>query len=354
MSSSLSYISQKAGMKPGALIHVGNVFEAETIISLVDFSKDELEEKVISSVDELLSYKEKDTVTWVNVQGLKDVQIIASIGEMFGIHNLVLEDILNTHQRAKFQEEDEYLYIVLNGLSLQNEQFPVYYEQISFLILNNFLFTFREKADNLFLPINKRLSKSKTRLRSQGSDYLAYAILDLIVDMNFILLDSLDVMTDLIEEELLSNPTSDTLITIQEYKRELIGMRRSLSPLRELLTGILRSDVGLIHEQTHRYFRDVYEHVIHISEEVESNKDILTGLLDIYISSVSNKMNEIMKVLTVFATIFIPLTFIAGVYGMNFEYMPELKWRWGYPALWAGFVIFTIAALLYFRRKKWL
>ena len=273
---------------------------------------------------------------------------------MFHIHSLVLEDILNTHQRPKFQEEDEYIYIVIKSLALQNEKLSVSYEQISFLILDNFVFTFRETSDDLFSPIYQQLKNSKGRLRSRGSDYLAYAILDVVTDMNFVLIDSLDIVIDSIEDELLTNPTSQTLVKIQQYKRELINIRRSVSPLRELLSGILRSDSTLIRIETHEYFRDIYEHVIHVSEEIDSYKDILAGLLDIYISSVSNKMNEVMKVLTVFASIFIPLTFIAGVYGMNFEYMPELKWKLAYPVFWVFFIIFSIMSFVYFKKKKWI
>lgn len=354
MPESLSNISDKAGMAPGTLVHVGDVFEAESSMSLIDYSKETMIEKTIYSVDELLEYKEKETVTWVNIEGLRDVKLIESIGQMFNIHSLLLEDILNTHQRPKFVEEDDYLYIVLKGLSMENDEFSVDYEQISILVLENFVFTFKEKKDDLFLPLYKRIKNSKGRLRDKGADYVTYSIVDIIVDMNFTLLDALDVMTDSLEDELLTNPTSETLVAIQQLKRELINIRRSISPLRELLTGILRSDHTLICEKTHIYFRDVYDHVIHITEEIESYRDILTGLLDIYISSVSNKMNEVMKVLTVFASIFIPLTFIAGVYGMNFEYMPELKWKWAYPTLWAGFIVITTISLAYFKKKKWL
>ncbi|OHE09083.1 MAG: magnesium and cobalt transport protein CorA [Sulfurimonas sp. RIFOXYD12_FULL_33_39] len=354
MSESLTYVSEKVGMMPGTLVHVGSVFEAETKISLVDYNKDTIEENNIFSIEELIKYKETDTITWVNVEGLKNVEIIESIGQMFHIHSLVLEDILNTHQRPKFQEEDEYIYIVIKSLALQNEKLSVSYEQISFLILDNFVFTFRETSDDLFSPIYQQLKNSKGRLRSRGSDYLAYAILDVVTDMNFVLIDSLDIVIDSIEDELLTNPTSQTLVKIQQYKRELINIRRSVSPLRELLSGILRSDSTLIRIETHEYFRDIYEHVIHVSEEIDSYKDILAGLLDIYISSVSNKMNEVMKVLTVFASIFIPLTFIAGVYGMNFEYMPELKWKLAYPVLWVFFIIFSIMSFVYFKKKKWI
>ena len=341
-------------MPPGTLVHVGNVLETETTITLFDYNKDEIVEKTIDAIDELAEYKAKETVTWVVVEGLSNVELIESIGQPFNIHPLVLEDILNAHQRPRFEEAEEYLYIVLKSMSLEKEQFSVNYEQISILLLENFVFTFKEKKDELFLPLYKRLQNNKSRLRNEGSDFVAYTVLDIIVDMNFALLDSLDLLTDAIEDELLSNPTSETLVTIQQTKRELIYIRKSVSPLRELLTAIMRSDTALIHKKTFVYFRDVYDHAIHIIDEIESYRDILTGLLDIYISSVSNKMNEVMKVLTVYATIFIPLTFITGVYGMNFQYMPELTWKWAYPAIWVVFILFTLLSLLYFKKKKWI
>lgn len=353
MTESFKNISQKAGMPPGVMVHVGHVHQTESRITLIDFSADTLVEKSIESVNELLEYKESKNVTWVNVEGLSDVAPIESIGKLFGIHPLTLEDILNAHQRPRFEETDSYLYIVFKHLSLANEDFAVNYEQISILLFENIVFTFRERQDDLFAPLYKRLQNTKGRLRSEGTDYLTYAIMDLIVDMNFSLLDSLALMTDTIEDELLSNPTAETLLQIQQIKRELIYIRKSVAPLRELLTSVLRSDTALIAKKTHPYFRDIYDHSLHITEEIETYRDILTGLLDIYISSVSNKLNEIMKVLTVFASIFIPLTFFTGVYGMNFQYMPELTWKWAYPSLWAGFVLFSIILVLFFKKKKW-
>ncbi|WP_345974328.1 magnesium/cobalt transporter CorA [Sulfurimonas sp. HSL3-7] len=353
MADSLSNLSEKSGMPPGTLVHVGDVLETESTISLVDYNTEHLVEKRIDSIDELIEYKEKETLTWVNIEGLSNVALIESVGQLFNIHPLVLEDILNAHHRPKFEEADDYLYIVLKSLSMEDGTFSVNYEQISILVFKNFLFTFKEKRNSLFLPLYKRLQNNKARLRSQGSDYLAYAVLDIIVDKNFALLDALDITTDALEDELLSNPTSQTLVRIQQLKRELIGVRKSISPLRELLTEIMRSDTPLIGKKTQIYFRDVHDHILHITDEIESYRDMLTGLLDIYISSVSNRMNEIMKVLTVFASIFIPLTFVTGVYGMNFQYMPELAWKWGYPAVWLFFILFTILSLVYFKKKRW-
>lgn len=355
MNESLKNTSDKSGLPPGSLVHVGDVLVAETRISVVDYSKENLEEQQIQSIDEVIKYKDSDTVTWVTIEGLANVEIIESIGAIFDIHQLVLEDILNTHQRPKFEEYDDHLYIVLKCLMSEDEEFSVTYEQVSILVLKNFVFVFKEKSDDLLLPVQQRIRNSKGRLRSLGADYLTYAILDAIVDKNFILIDSLDEAVTSLEDSLLvSEPTEEFLHRIQGLKSELITIRRYVSPVRELMAAMLRSDSELIQDKTQIYLRDVSDHAIRVIESIESYRDMLSGLLEIYISSVSNKMNEVMKVLTVFASIFIPLTFLAGIYGMNFEYMPELKWKWAYPVLWVAFITIPAVLLVYFRKKKWL
>ncbi len=351
---SLSYASEKSGLPPGSLVHVGEVHGHDHKITVIDYNKTTLSQQTLQSIEELLPYKNTDTVTWVIIDGLKDVSIIDAIGQHFDIHALVLEDILNTHQRPKFEEFDDYLYIVIKAVSLSSDDsFNIGYEQISLLLLNNFVFTFKEKPDAILDPIYTRLNHDKSQLRHLGADYLAYVIMDTIVDEYFTLQDTFDELVETVEDQLLTDPSSETLTTIQKIKRELIFLRRSVSPLRELLASIQRSESPLLNAKTKRYFGDVYDHVIRVSEAMESYRDLIAGMLDIYLSSVSNKMNETMKVLTVFASIFIPLTFIAGVYGMNFEYMPELKWKWGYPVLWLVFIGVSVFLLRFFKKKNW-
>ncbi|MFT6986658.1 MAG: magnesium transporter [Psychromonas sp.] len=355
MTESINAVSKKSGLPPGSLIHVGSVLETVTRMTVIDYSEDNVKEKEIQSVDEFLKYKNRDTMTWVIIEGLTNVSIIEQIGAIFGIHQLVLEDILNTNQRPKFEEYDDHLYIVLKCLLPENEYFSVTYEQISLLIFKNIVFTFKEKKDDLLYPILQRIRAGKSRFRSFGSDYLTYAILDTIVDQNFILLDSLDdEITELEDSLLASEATPDMLSTIQKLKREVISIRRYVSPLRELIAEMLRSESELISEKTHIYLKDVSDHAIRVVESIELYREILTSLLDIYVSSVSNKMNAVMKVLTVFSSIFIPLTFLTGIYGMNFEYMPELKWEWAYPILWTVFITIPVLLLIYFKKKKWL
>ncbi len=354
MTESLSKTSEKTGLLPGSLIHVGDVLEAQSRISLIDYKKEHIEERQVLCIDEILPYKDTDSITWVIVEGLAEVHIVKKIGDMFGIHPLVLEDILHTHQRPKFEEYDDYLYIVLKSLVAEGERFCVNYEQISFVVLKGFVFMFKEKADELLYPVLHHIRKAQGRIRNLDSDYLMYNLLDTIVDQNFILLDALDDSVTSLEEKVYSDTSQNMLHEIQRLKREVISIRRNVSPIRELLAGLLRSDSELIQESTRLYLTDVSDHTIHVIESIESYRDILSGLMEIYMSNVSNKMNEVMKVLTVFASIFIPLTFLTGVYGMNFEYMPELSWKWAYPALWTAFVVITVASLLYFKRKRWL
>ena len=352
MSDSPNIISDKVGKSPGSLIHIGDIHEDQTIISVTYYDKTHNASNKAKSLNEILDKTPGDCLTWVNIEGLTNIELIGDIGKQFNIHPLVLEDILNTNQRPKFEEFDDYHYIVLKNLSLNNSE--VVYEQVSILQLQNFVFTFREKSDELFTPIKQRLKKTKSRLRNHGTDYLTYVILDLIIDQNFILQDAIDEIIDQTEEELLNKPDNSTLAKIQKIKRDLIFIRRTISPLRELLASILRNENDLIGEHTQIYFKDIYDHVLRISETIELQRDMVYGLLDMYQTHMSNHMNEIMKVLTVFAAIFIPLTFLAGIYGMNFEYMPELKWRYAYPALWVVFIIVGFGLLFYFRKKKWL
>jgi magnesium transporter len=323
-------------------------------MTVIDYSADHYEERPISSLLEVLDLRSRDSITWVIIEGLADAKVIESIGEHFAIHPLVLEDILNTHQRPKQEEHDDYLYIVLKSLMATGDTFAIDYEQISMLVMQGFVFTFKEKSDDLLLPVIARLKNSRGRFRSLGADYLLYAILDTLVDQNFDLLDQLEEALTSLEDEIFANPTPTVLSKIQGTKRDIIKMRRYISPIRDLIGGLLRSESGLIHDSTHIYLRDVYDHVLRITESIETHRDILSSLLEIYLSSISSKMNEVMKVLTVFASIFIPLTFLTGIYGMNFDFLPELHWNWSYPALWVVFISISVFLLVYFRRRGWI
>ena len=353
MATSLKYASEKMGLEPGSLVHVGNVHHSDTRITVVDYNSSRCEKNSVTSLEQILECRQKDSITWVIVEGLAEAGIIESIGMHFNVHPLVLEDILNTHQRPKFEEHEDYLFVVLKSLMPTEGEFAVTNEQVSLLIFKDLIFTFKEKADSILDPVLKRVENSRGRIRSLGSDYLMYAVLDTIIDLNFDIMDQLEETLISVEDEIFSNPSPALLEKLHEIKLEVIRMRRFISPIRDLTAGLLRSESTLIDPNTRIFLRDVHDHVLRIIESIETHRDILASLLEIYLSSISSKLNEVMKVLTVFSSVFIPLTFITGIYGMNFEYMPELKWPWGYHAVWLVFIATSGTLFLYFRRKGW-
>lgn len=346
--------SGKIGLPPGSLVHVGTRDVHDSKITVIDYDSSQMTCSVVHDLREIERFLTTETVTWINVEGLGNVEVVEELGDLFDIHPLILEDILSTHQRPKFEAYEDHLYIVANVLTLQAEPLSVQNEQVSILLMNQLIITFMERPGELLSPLCRRIENSNGRIRSLGGDYLTYAILDIIVDHNFFLIDSFEDLVESVEAELFHQPTRETLLMIQKLRNELILIRRVIAPLRDLVSSLLRSDSELISERTYLYLRDVLDHVLRIGEAVESYREILASLLDIYISSLSNRLNEVMKVLTIFASIFIPLTFLAGIYGMNFDYMPELHYRWSYPLLWMLFLLIPTVLLLYFRKRKWL
>jgi len=290
----------------------------------------------------------------MNVDGLHQVEILEKLGECYGLHPLVLEDILNTDQRPKMEDYGEYIYIVLRDLDYSDKSNEIEGEQISLIVGSNFVFSFQEREGDTFDPIRDRIRNNKGRIRKMGADYLAYALLDSIVDNYFIILEKLGEKIEGLEEKLVTTPTQETLQTIHHLKRELLFLRKGVWPLREVINSLAKGESSLVTEPTRVYLRDVYDHTIQTIDTIETYRDMVSGMLDIYLSSVSNRLNSVMKVLTIIATIFMPLTFLAGVYGMNFKFMPELEWRWGYPLVWLIMAGIGISMIIYFRRKKWL
>ena len=355
MTNTLRKRSQKTGLPPGALIHVGEQKSERTRITLLDYDEQRVEERELPLVDECLLFKEKNSVTWINVSGLHQVELLERLNDCFGLHPLVLEDILNTDQRPKMEDFGDYLYIVLRMLDLDKKNGnAVVSEQISLILGKNFVLTFQEREGDLFNPLRERIRNGKGRLRKMGPDYLVHALLDAIVDQYFVVLEKLGERIEFLEEELVTRPTPSTLHRLHQLKREMIFLRKSVWPLREVIGTLERGESSLIQASTDLYLRDVYDHTIQVIDNVETFRDMLSGMLDIYLSSISNRMNEIMKVLTIISTIFIPLTFIVGLYGMNFKFMPELEWPWGYPSVLLLMSGVTVFMLFYFRRKKWL
>jgi len=346
--------SHKVGLPPGSLVHVGEIKAEEVKITVMDYDETSFMEKDVENVEACFSFKETPTITWINIDGLHHVDIVEKIGKHFNIHPLIQEDILHTGQRPKMEDFDDYILIILKMLYYDSEEDTVRSEQISIILRSNLVISFQEVPGDVFNALRERIRKGKGRARRMGSDYLAYALIDSIVDHYFILLEKFGERIETLEEELAQDPQTETLQAIHNLKQEIIFLRKSVWPLREVISGLERAESPLIHDNISMYLRDVYDHTIQVIDSVETDQDILSGMLDLYLSSVSNKMNEVMKVLTIFASIFIPLTFMAGVYGMNFKFMPELEWRWAYPALWIAMASVATFLIIFFKRKKWL
>lgn len=335
-------------------MHVGEQRHKSVKLSVIKYNGTDFQEKTVETVREALSFRDNSSVMWLNIDGVHQAEIIDQVGKSFGLHPLVAEDIASTGQRPKMEDFEDYIFVVLRMLRFDNKENETKTEQISLILGRNFVVSFQEDEGDVFDHLRERLRSNKGRIRKMGSDYLAYSLIDSIVDNYFIILETLGEAIEDIEERLVTNPTSATLQTIHDLKREMIFLRKSVWPLREVINKLERSESPLINKSTYIYLRDVYDHTIQVMDAVETFRDMLSGMLDIYLSSVSNRMNEIMKVLTIIATIFIPLTFVAGIYGMNFQYMPELGQTWSYPAVLILMLVVAMLMVAYFRKRHWI
>jgi len=344
--------SKKTGLSPGSLVHVGAEYAEKSKITLIRYNETIFEEKEIASISDLLREKNNEGIVWINVDGL-DAKLIEDVGGIYDLHPLILEDILNTDQRPKTEDFGNYIYIVLKNFNNKNNgNLPS--EQVSIILGKNFILSFKEKETSLFEPIRERLRGNKGRIRKAGPDNLAHALIDNVVDNYFFVLEELEERIEYLEDDLVTQTSPVNLQAIHSLKRELIVLRKSLWPLREAISTLERTDSELITASTHIYFKDIFDHIIAIIDTVETYREMLSGMLDIYLSTVSNRLNEVMKVLTIIATIFMPLTFLAGVYGMNFKYMPELEWRFGYFSVLGVMLVIALLMLKYFKNKKWI
>lgn len=343
------------GAQPGTL--ESRADPAATHIQVFAYGPDEIAEHKVTTVEEIVALRAQSPVLWVNVVGLGNVDLIASLGEEFDLHRLALEDVVNVHQRPKADEYDENIFIVTRMLHAGE---PSGSEQVSMFMGADFLLTFQERPGDCFEPVRKRLRDGRGRIRSSPPDYLCYAILDAMIDGYFPVLEDYGEQLEDLEDAVVSDPEPDHVQRLHELKRDLLMMRRSVWPLREMISSVIRDEHKLITDSTRVYLRDCYDHAIQLMDIIETYREIATGLIDVYISSVSAKLNEVMKVLTIIATIFIPLGFIAGLYGMNFDprvspwNMPELGWRYGYPATLLVMALIGVGMLFYFWRKGWI
>jgi magnesium transporter len=346
---------KKVGLPAGSLVYTGEQAAGKVEVTLIDYDEQTFEERTLQSMDECAVYKAKPTATWINVEGVNNPVLIERIGECFGLHRLVTEDLMNVVQRPKVEDYGEYLFVVLKMLTYDEKDGRIVPEQVSLIVGENFLLSFQEGVKGDVFPlIRDRLRAGKGKIRKMGVDYLAYSLLDALVDGYFVILERLGERIDLLEEELITRPARSIMEQLYQLKRELLFMHKAVWPLREVVSALVRRESPLIREATTPYLRDVYDHVVQAIDSVEIYRDMLSTMLDLYLSSVSNRMNEIMKVLTIIATIFMPLTFLAGVYGMNFKHMPELEWKYGYFGLWGIMIGIGVGMYFYFRRKKWM
>lgn len=339
---------------PGAVTYKGKKESLVTKIEIIDYSKDNYRRVDSENIEDAFGFEESKHITWINVNGLSNTAEIERLGEYYSLHPLIQEDIVSTHQRPKMDEYQDYFFIVFKMLHYTDEGRLVN-EHVSMVVGTDYVTTFQEADGDVWDGLRDRLENAKGRIRNSGADYLMFALLDAVVDNYFTVIDTLSDKIEIIEDQLFENNIQEDITEeIQSLKKEILRIRRAIIPLREVINRLEKSDSSLIEDKTQNYIRDLYDHIIQVSESVDIYREMIWGLMDMYMTTISNKMNEVMKVLTIVSTIFIPLTFIAGIYGMNFEYIPELNVTYGYFYLWGIMFLMFFGLLWYFKRKKWL
>ena len=354
MPKSFRRMASKVGMPPGSLVYTGEKEQMAAKITVTRYNGQTIVERQLDAFDASQMVADPGEVTWINVTGVSKVKDLEKLGECFKIHPLVLEDILEVGQRPKVEDYDDYLYIVLNSIRPVGEDEELAAEEISLVLGPHYLLSFYVGDDDIYAPVRARLRQGKGRIRKLGADYLAYALIDLVVDNYFLELEKFGDQVESLEDEVVARPSPQTLRDVHRFKNDMIMLRKSLWPLREVIARLERRESPLISESLGNYFRDVYDHTIIAIDTVETYRDILSGMLDIYLSSMSNRLNQIMKVLTIIATIFMPLTFITSLYGMNFKNMPELQWKYGYYGVIGVMLVIALGMIEYFRKKQWI
>jgi magnesium transporter len=347
-------VSGKVGLSPGTLVKTDQTYSVPSKVTVITYNQATISEKANVPIADALLPANDAVVTWIHVDGIQGTSTIEAIGKHFNLHPLVLEDVVTSGQRPKLEDYGDYLFITINMLSMDEQSREVRSDELSLLFGSNFVLTLHDTAKDIFEPVRERLRKAGGRLRTYGADYLAYALLDTVVDNYFVVFERLGEHFEELQDNVVIDPSPETLSAIQHFKNELLILRKSVWPVRDIMSGMQRNESKLVTRTTELYLRDVHDHAMQMMDTIETFRDMLSGMLDIYLSSTSNRLNAVMKVLTIIATIFIPLTFLAGVYGMNFKYMPELEWRWGYPLLWVIMISVSVGMMVWFRRKKWL
>jgi magnesium transporter len=343
-----------SGLEPGTLVHVGAIRPQETRVTVLRYGDGAVKEEAIDLADGCPVIEAGPGVTWINVIGVHEGNVLERLGECFGLHRLVLEDIMNTDQRVKVDDFGDYLYLVLKTIEWREAEQEIAAEQISLVLGPNFVISCQEADPDCFRGLRERLLSGMARASTMGADYLAYALLDVVVDRYFEALEKLGDQVEDMEGGVVDDPSPELLQQIHRLKREMVFLRKATWPLREVVGALERRETALISDAVGPYLRDLYDHTIQVIDTIEALRDITSGTLDTYLSSISNRLNVVMKLLAVIGTVFMPLTFIAGVYGMNFQHMPELRWSWGYPLVLAAMAGIAGWMLWAFRKRGWL
>ena len=350
---SSSKSSAKTGLPPGTLVHIGPDDSSEVIIRVFIYDEESYEETEVKSAAFIPKLPPAGKSMWIDIDGNHDAALMEDLGQKFGLHTLLLADAMSSEQRTKMDVMDDALFLVMKMIYANNDKEEAIIEQVSFYLKSNVLISFQEKEEDVFEPIRNRIRQGKGRVRKSTVDYLFYALTDAIVDNYIVVLELIGERTEWLEENLMKSPTLSTLESVYDLKRELLFLRKSILPLKEIVVKLQKEETGLISEATKLYLKDLFDHVVQVSESIETYREMNAGLMDMYMMLSSNAMNQVVKTLTIISTIFIPLTFIVGVYGMNFEFMPELKWKMGYWMVWVVMVAITVGMLIYFKRKRW-
>ena len=342
------------GQAPGTLSYDRTPAVDKVSIRIMDYGPDACAVRTTANVEDTFRLRDSETVSWIDIEGLHDTEMLSRFGAHFGLHPLVLEDILNTHQRPKLEEYDDYLYLVVRMLAPGSNGQEMHSEQVSIILSHRFVVTFQEIPGDVFDPVRKRIDQGKGRVRRLGPDYLVYTLIDSIVDNYFLVLEKIAERIEEVEDSITRAPQPGDLGRVHQLRRELVYMRRNVWPLRDVVTALERAETELVSDDARVYVRDLHDHVIQVVESMENFRDVLASLQDLYLSSIGQRTNDVIRVLTVISTIFVPLTFLAGVYGMNFEFLPELHWRWGYLAFWGVSIALVIALIGFLRSRHWL
>ena len=348
-----SRVHNKMGKAPGTISYMGDKERSNSLIFNTLYNADTFEVKEFGSIDQFLKFEPKENISWVNIIGISDEPFIEQLGKHFNLNPLVLEDVVNTEQRPKIDEYEDYIFGVFKMLYISEED-EIIGEHIAIVLLENTVLVFQEVKEDVFNGLRERITGKLGRIRSRGADYLFFALLDAIVDNYFLVIENLNHRIEILEEEVYNNPEPIVAKNIQQLKKEVLKIRRWIYPVKELISRLIDSDHPLIHKDTKLFLRDVHDHTLEINESLQIYREMSMSLMEMYMSNMSNKMNEVMKVLTIMASIFIPLTFIAGIYGMNFDNMPELHYKYGYYVVWGVMILLFIGMMIYFKKKKWL